>query len=576
MNVQPIYNVLDTLLQRKLFHIPPYQRAYSWEKRQRQDLFEDISKLIAENSDRHHFMATVVCLKREKGKTIGTQEYDILDVVDGQQRLTTLILVLKAISKRLLAGNTLQQEEGRELQKLLVKADGDSLLLETNHDPSQIFAGYLKEGAFSGPAKTHSDKRLVEAIRECEKFAGGEYDPMTILRIIKNRLGFVFHVLQDEGSVYTVFEALNSRGLEVEPLDKCKSMLMGMAFEQARSQASAREKIEKLHDDFSKIYKTVGLHSIPGVEILRYSATLKFQFQEDRGKILSVEDALDGYRNKCVGNIRKIFDASNWLRDVTHKIVPLYSNPRWKSVTSITHARLLAVAILLTDGLDKEQRLSALDQWEKVTFRIYGMFRKDSRHLGANYTRLAHRVVNHHPSVASYKKFMSKLVELGEDYPADEAVKNLRGINCYEGWEDRLRYFLCRYEQSLAGSEQPRAPGKPAMVSELWDKIWAASADSTIEHIFPQTPTPTWLGSATYEEFTQHIHRLGNMLLLPPGVNAEASNRDFREKKGIYRKHEMRMIEDILKKDDWTIAAIDERENALLEWAKKEFQDEDV
>jgi hypothetical protein len=77
MNVQPVYNVLDPLLQKKLFRIPTFQRAYSWEKRQRQDLFEDIGKLLADSAaklDRHHFMATVVCLKRDEIKSIGTPE----------------------------------------------------------------------------------------------------------------------------------------------------------------------------------------------------------------------------------------------------------------------------------------------------------------------------------------------------------------------------------------------------------------------------------------------------------------------------------------------------------------------
>jgi hypothetical protein len=79
--------------------------------------------------------------------------------------------------KRLLnSQDAVWQEEGKELQKLLVKADGESLLLETNHDPSHIFANYLKAGTVIGAAKTHSDKRLIDAIGDCEQFAGGEAD----------------------------------------------------------------------------------------------------------------------------------------------------------------------------------------------------------------------------------------------------------------------------------------------------------------------------------------------------------------------------------------------------------------
>ncbi|CAH1058774.1 DUF262 domain-containing protein [Paenibacillus pseudetheri] len=94
--ITPKYFTLVDLLVGKLFRIPNYQRAYSWENRQRQDLFQDIVKSC--NTGKHHFMATVVCLMRkDEVKTLGSQELKIYDIVDGQQRLTTLIALIKAI-----------------------------------------------------------------------------------------------------------------------------------------------------------------------------------------------------------------------------------------------------------------------------------------------------------------------------------------------------------------------------------------------------------------------------------------------------------------------------------------------
>lgn len=89
--------MLDELLERSLFRIPNYQRAYSWERRQRADLFGDVQKLLDAPAERHHFMASVVCLNRNIRETVGADEFATLDVVDGQQRLTTLIILLKAI-----------------------------------------------------------------------------------------------------------------------------------------------------------------------------------------------------------------------------------------------------------------------------------------------------------------------------------------------------------------------------------------------------------------------------------------------------------------------------------------------
>ena len=98
MNIQPQHLTLGELLHNRLFRIPQYQRAYSWQPQHRKDLFNDIQKSWASTQDKSHFMATIVGLRREK-KTIVTDEYQTLHIVDGQQRLTTLILLLKAIAK---------------------------------------------------------------------------------------------------------------------------------------------------------------------------------------------------------------------------------------------------------------------------------------------------------------------------------------------------------------------------------------------------------------------------------------------------------------------------------------------
>ncbi|MFC2122265.1 DUF262 domain-containing protein [Bacteroidota bacterium] len=71
------------MLYERLFGILQYQRAYSWHRKQRQDLFKDIRRTWAAGKERSHFMATVVGLHREK-RTIMTKEHQVTDVVDGQ------------------------------------------------------------------------------------------------------------------------------------------------------------------------------------------------------------------------------------------------------------------------------------------------------------------------------------------------------------------------------------------------------------------------------------------------------------------------------------------------------------
>ncbi len=134
----------------RLFRIPEYQRAYAWGKRQRTDLFGDIERVQASNED--HFIATIVGLSREKKQIIADQ-FTVVDIVDGQQRLTTLIILLKAIQKSLDDSDKIQRKLSDELTQLLVKGDDHNLLLlQTNHDTSHIFVDYIREGIIPGAA----------------------------------------------------------------------------------------------------------------------------------------------------------------------------------------------------------------------------------------------------------------------------------------------------------------------------------------------------------------------------------------------------------------------------------------
>ena len=182
-------------------------------------------------------MAAVVCLRREK-QTLGTDEFHVLEVVDGQQRLTTLIILFNTIKRALNRKDKAEAKLERELSELLVKVEGDELLLlQTNHDSSHHFATFLRKGTSpaSASATTLADHEILRAIEDCQAFIskwtdGGE-SLSSLAALLKNRLFFLLHEIEDEQTVYTVFEVLNSRGLDVSWLDRLKSILMGAAFE---------------------------------------------------------------------------------------------------------------------------------------------------------------------------------------------------------------------------------------------------------------------------------------------------------------------------------------------------------
>ena len=223
-------------------------------------------------------MATVVGLRREK-RTIMTKEHQVIELVDGQQRITTLILLLKAIAKNLDPSESEAERIRQDLEETLVKPDKASLLhLQTNHDTSDYFAVYLRKGIYppSGAAKTLADRELLRAIEACEEFViewrEGGCSLGDLVSLLNTRPTFVFHEIGDEGLVYTVFEVLNSRGLDVSWFDRLKSMLMAIVLESGSGNKA--ELIEEVHQLWTDIYSCVGLRLGLSTESLRFAATL--------------------------------------------------------------------------------------------------------------------------------------------------------------------------------------------------------------------------------------------------------------------------------------------------------------
>lgn len=573
MRIDPKYLTLDDLLQKRIFQIPEYQRAYSWENKQRMDLFDDIDKLyriIKRQPDRHHFMATIVCLEKRDALEIGTDQIITLDVVDGQQRLTTLIILLKEISKALEGSiDKKEQAEAEKINTLLVKGDQRLILLQTNHDNSHIFRTYLETGKIPKEApKTSADFNLINAFRECREYVGkwgNGQDRLELLKLLKNRLSFIFYVSTDEGAVYSTFEVLNSRGMDVDWLDKCKTMLMGIAFERFGRDVSNAH-IPELHKLWTKIYYAIGLKTVPGEEILRFTATLQQKTKPSRP--LSSEESLEYFRLICSQDPNSVIQVSNLLLTVTEMLRRLYQNPRLSGVTYIAQARLLAVSVMLADKWSVKQQKDALEQWEKVTFRIYSLAGKDARTKVGEYTRLACEIyqnLNKQNQAAIAIKKIRRLGE-GKEYEADTVIDNLRGSDCYNSWGNDLRYFLYRYEEYLA--EQQGV----SLDKDLWEKAWLSTASSTIEHIRPQKwDAKGWRGvlGRSRESVENKVNRLGNLVLLPPNVNSKARDKSFAEKKKIYADYtSLLQIREIIAKENWGTGSIKEREEKMLLWAK--------
>lgn len=573
--IEPRYGILQALFAERVFRIPHYQRFYSWRSRQREDLFSDLKKLAEQGSDQHHFMATIVCFKTPETTAVGTAQYRTYDIVDGQQRLTTLIILLKCIELAMHPDSP----DRAELAKILVKRDGHLILLQTNNANERIFNTFIRDGVTptEDDIETFSDRHLTSAISDCVRFVQGWADEdrlIELLSLVLHRLGFVVHDTEDSRAVYTVFEVLNSRGLAVDWLDKTKSILMGRAYELAKTSEAASAEIQGLQNIWGQVYREIAKEEVPGEEVLRATATL--YYGPGAGKPRSSEDSLEQLRAEC-DSFEKPRRVSERLLDVARKLTAVHENVFLGPVTDILHARILAVAIMSAKGVNDAERKKLLDQWERVTFRIFGLKGKDARTKVGDYVRLAARIVAEDLNTRTSNQIMSQLRALGKDYPISEAIsEGLTNQDCYEKSPEMCRYVLWRYEEHLA-----RELGVGASVDDHErNAIWKRRASDSVEHIFPQNPSSAseWFGKmkrrdGAIENVSLHVGRIGNLVLLPVVVNQQAQTKPFPEKKALYAKHNLRMINEVCEADDWTLDEINDRENRIVSWAQTQWAD---
>jgi hypothetical protein len=358
---------------------------------------------------------------------------------------------------------------------------------------------------------------------------------------------------------------------------------MGLLYEYASSPENNdlfSQHLNELHGYWSDIYREIGLQNIPGHEIIRFAATLKEE--SGAGRPLSAEDTLDFFKNDCTFKndgkkassndlvINKIIENTVWLKEITSCLSKLYADKRRNAVTDITQARLLAVAIMLRKDLREEERNSLLEQWERTSFKIYGLFRKDSRTKVGEYVRAAKKIRK--DANATVNDLLNTIARIGSDFPIDTAVEELKKHDFYSNWQKELQYFFFRYEEYLAKMNGTQ------LDKIIWNEIWESNPNNTIEHILPQDKSKPCWNHFTEDEHRELVHSMGNLCLLAPRLNSEAGNKGFSDKKETYKKASLMLLNEIVsdngvERSVWDKDAINYRREQLIKFAMEQWKD---
>ena len=542
---QPELLTLHDLFEKRMFVIPNYQRLYDWERKHCQDLLNDIKKSYCEEK-RMHFMATIVTLNRGP-ETVKAVEQNKVEVVDGQQRITTLAILYRAIHDRM---DENEEKELREkINNILIKKKGKLLLVQYNHKDSDILSKYLETGEpISDIPKTLAAKRLRDAMTNCEEFVD-EWKTSVgtladLLIHVNNRLNFVYYDIADESRVYPVFEALNSRGLAVSWLDRLKNMLIKIIFDQKLDKIEYTE----LQKRWAYINEVVDEPKI-GVDVLCFAATL---LRTNNSKIQS-EPKSASFLNDASTDAEKLRDTTRLIHDVAEAINSIIKNKyEYTFINKLRPVRLVAVAIECSK-FEAAEKLELIDHLIKAAFCMYAIVQLDARKEAEKYVKLAYDIKNNKNISASDVK--ATLTSIVSKHPVSKSIDTLIKRDFYSKQQDRLRYLLYNYEKSLAKQQ-----GWNIDDMNTWHLIWNASAAKTIDHIWPKSKSEPW------------VHWLGNLLVLPSNLNSTLQNKLRSEKADAYASTGLLMAVEVKERlANWNKSDVEWRGQKIAKWMREEW-----
>ena len=215
-----------------LFEIPIFQRGYAWEEENLRDLWDDLYYL----GDREHYFGTILVKKADKTTRAGLRTFDHFEVIDGQQRLTTTIILLRELISQIKEfGDEEMSDQASKLEENYIVYPPHYNKLTIGGDDKSFFRDSILAGTSATAPQTRAQERLRDARaffrdrfdRQRERQDRDEYlDFLIELKSGIDRLQVMLYIVPSNAEAVRMFETVNDRGRPLTNLEKTKSILM--------------------------------------------------------------------------------------------------------------------------------------------------------------------------------------------------------------------------------------------------------------------------------------------------------------------------------------------------------------
>lgn len=539
------------------YNIPSYQRPYSWTKQEAGILFDDLYDFYKnEDKEENYFLGSIVLIKQD--------DYPKSDVIDGQQRLTTLTILLAVIAHSLSDSDD-RDEFKSYINEKGIKSQGikPKPRLKIRERDNNFFKSYIQELKIDELTSLKPDSQDTEAkaniIRNAQilqqkikdTFAN-EADIFTFGSFLVQRCYLVVVSTPSQQSAFRIFSVMNSRGMNLLATDIIKSDVIGKINEDNRDDYTDKwEEIETQlgRDDFNDLFGHI--------RMIKMKCKAKKSLQEEFYKYV-LTDINNDTAIEFIDNVLEPYsDAYNIIRKAiytsTENAEKVNNILRWLNRIDNSDWLPPAMVFYCNHKTEPDILLTFFEKLERL----------------ASYMRMTSFDINHR--IERYARLISDLQDENDDsiygesieLSASEQNEFISELNSdiYKMTGAKRNYLILRLDAFLSDGA---ASYKFNVLS--------------IEHVLPQTVSSgsewdkTW---TDVDDRSYWLNKIGNLIPLTKRHNSKAQNYDFKTKKEKYFKNtdagvtSYALATDVLNYDEWTPDIVKARQKKLIDAYKK-------